>query len=85
MCTVNNLIITDITPLGLTEIEKATLGWGAVNQLYASHWIISTPRMLRAGVMIGISLNDSLKEHYTAWSYLVNFPYQMVQKRDFFF
>lgn len=29
-------------PLGLTEIEKATLGWGAVNQLCASRWIIST-------------------------------------------
>lgn len=33
--TVNNLIITDLMPLGLTEIEKATLGWGAVNQLCA--------------------------------------------------
>lgn len=30
-------------PLGLTEIEKATLGWGAVNQLCAPRWIISTP------------------------------------------
>lgn len=30
-------------PLGLTEIEKATLGWGAVNQLCAPCWIISTP------------------------------------------
>lgn len=30
-------------PLGLTEIEKATLGWGTVNQLYAPRWIISTP------------------------------------------
>lgn len=41
--TVNNLIITDLMPLGLTEIEKATLGWGAVNQLCAPCWIISTP------------------------------------------
>lgn len=39
----NNLIITDLMPLGLTEIEKATLGWGTVNQLldhqdWRSHW-----------------------------------------------
>jgi len=29
-------------PLGLTEIEKATLGWGAVNQVCAARRIIST-------------------------------------------
>lgn len=40
--TVNNLIITDLMPLGLTEIEKATLGWGAVNQVCAARRIIST-------------------------------------------
>lgn len=46
--TVNNLIITDLMPLGLTEIEKATLGWGAVNQLCAPRWIISTPAHAKA-------------------------------------
>ena len=35
-------------PLGLTEIEKATLGWGAVNQLCAPRWIISTPAHAKA-------------------------------------
>lgn len=34
-------------PLGLTEIEKATLGWGALNQLCAARRIISTPRARR--------------------------------------
>lgn len=38
----NNLIITDLMPLGLTEIEKATLGWGAVNQVCARGRIISS-------------------------------------------
>lgn len=46
--TVNNLIITDLMPLGLTEIEKATLGWGAVNQVCAPRWIISTPAHAKA-------------------------------------
>lgn len=41
--TVNNLIITDLMPLGLTEIEKATHGWGAVNQVCSPRRIISTP------------------------------------------
>lgn len=62
----NNLIITDLMPLGLTEIEKATLGWGAVNQLCAPLGSSVPPHTLRPRVMIGISLNDSLKEHYAA-------------------
>lgn len=54
-------------PLGLTEIEKATLGWGAVNQVCARRRIISAAgRAPRPRLMIGMSLNDSLKEHYAA-------------------
>ena len=70
----NNIIITDLMSLGPpTEIEKATHGWGgAVNQRCVPRRFISVlggggggegggPPM--PGAMVGIRLNDSLREH----------------------